>query len=107
MPDNAAPADPPPADPWRAMTLAATFAVDDEHENASYAYVGIGGAVVFTYVKDGVLHVSLHLEDVEEPLRGPTDEDCVPIEINVGGTVVFAADATGRETHPPRPAWKE
>jgi hypothetical protein len=104
MPDNAAPATPPPADPWRAMTLAATFAVDDEHKNATYAYVGIGGAVVFAYVKDGVLHVSLQLEDVEPPLRGPGgDEGCVPIEIDVGGTVVFAVDATGRET----PAWKE
>jgi hypothetical protein len=81
------------------MSRSATFAVDDEHDDASYSYINIGGALVFVYVKAGVLHVSLHLEDVEEPLRGPTDEDCVPVEINVGGTVVFAADATGRETH--------
>ena len=55
----------------------------------------VAGANVLVYVKDGVLHVSLDLDDVDEALQSPNG--CVPICITVGDEVVHAVDGEGTD----------
>lgn len=53
----------------------------------------VAGALVFAYVRDGALVVSVDLETAASgtfAMYGP-DGDCVPVEIHVGTDLVFKA----------------
>jgi hypothetical protein len=54
--------------------------------------IRIGGALVFAYLKGGVLRVSVDLDEAE-PLTG--DGECVPLKICVQDSVVFEANGSG------------
>lgn len=84
---NAAAAFDPGADPARRA--------DGDH--SLYPAVVIGGAMVFAYAEDGVLTVSVDLDDAlsgESPVwaaYGPGRDRLVPVRVSVQGTEVFRA----------------
>lgn len=60
----------------------------------------IAGVLVFGYVNpDGYLVISMHFDEADPEVFGETDggEVIVPVELNVGGTVVYRVDEHGNE----------
>lgn len=49
--------------------------------------IEVGGVQVYAYFSDGVLHVSTHYDTADPEVL--TEDDTVPTEVNVGGTVVW------------------
>lgn len=68
-----------------------------EGDNSLYPNITIGGAMVFVYVADGVLNVSVDLDDAlagKSPVwatYGSSEDRLVPVRISVQGTEVFRA----------------
>jgi hypothetical protein len=64
-------------------------------DHSLYPNITIGGAIVSVYAKDGVLHVSVDLDDAlpaESPVWAAYEQDddrLVPVRITVQGTEVF------------------
>lgn len=59
--------------------------------------VKVAGCLVFAYVEDGQLRVSVDLDDAGEFWQSD-QSDCVPMTIRVQGDTVFAADSAGTVT---------
>lgn len=54
--------------------------------------IEVGGAVVFAYVRDGVLVVSVDVDTASAAVFDVYGADrCVPVRVNVGDSVVFEA----------------
>ena len=62
--------------------------VDDE---AGLPCVEVAGALVFVYVKDGELVISVDLDTVDANLSRSDPDRTVPIRVHVGDTEVFHA----------------
>lgn len=72
----------------RAVNLAAEFLPARAEEDLSLPAVRIGSVLVFAYIKDGLLRVSVDLDDAGDmEVNGG-----VPMRICVGGETVFEED---------------
>jgi hypothetical protein len=87
----------------RAVNLAAEFLPARAEESMSLPAVRIGSVLVFAYIKDGLLRVSVDLDDADDmEVNGE-----VPMRICVGGDTVFktgpaeAPDMECPECHAP------
>lgn len=75
--------------------------MDSDGETRTLPCIEIAGAQVYAYAEDGILRVSVHLEDADSQLldfysEGPAD-GLVPVVVSVGeGDPVYAA-LPGRE----------
>jgi hypothetical protein len=79
-----------------AINRAAVFArMRGEDERPA---VEVAGALVFAYVRDGTLRVSIDLDTADELAQGP--QRLVPVTVTVQGHVVYAVDGTGRDLTP-------
>jgi hypothetical protein len=79
----------------RAANLAAEFMpMNPDPETGSLPAVKVAGCLVFAYVKDGLLRVSVDLDDASEYWPG----ECTPMRLSVQGNPVFEADEDGNET---------
>jgi hypothetical protein len=83
----------------RQLNLAATFlpAVTDP-EAMTLPAVEIAGILVFAYVKDGVLRVSVDLDTAGESDFWCDPETAVPMQLTVQGHTVYEADDRGMVT---------
>ena len=64
---------------------AATFT--PQSDEFTVPSITVAGAMVFVYVKDGELVVSVDLDEASDEIT--TDNDTVPMRINVQGNEVF------------------
>jgi hypothetical protein len=76
---------------------AATF-IPATDEGTGPPAISIAGALVFAYVENGILRVSIDLDEAGDPAgpfalygNGPADRDCIPVHITCQGTDVFRA----------------
>ena len=72
------------------MTMRATFLPKPDRYSPELPVIEIGGILVFVYIKDQQLRVSVSLDTTDEALmHGP--DHLVPMQIDVGDTTVFEA----------------
>jgi hypothetical protein len=53
----------------------------------------VAGALVFAYVRDGALVVSVDLDTAEPGTFAMYGDNCVPVHVTVQGTTVFEASS--------------
>ena len=65
--------------------------------NGGLPCIQVAGVTVWLYRRNGVMEVSVDLDDVNEdtPMVDPDGEGRVPMQITVQGQTVFSADADG------------
>jgi hypothetical protein len=73
---------------WRANCAAEFYPIGGQEPAQTLPAVKMAGAMVFVYVKDGRLRVSVDLDEAGEFFPDP-----VPMEITVQGQAVFDSDS--------------
>lgn len=80
----------------------------EEGDSLALPALYVDGATVFVYAADGILCVSVDLDDLDTN-DSPFDVyggDCVPMRLCVGDTVVYRAGPDGEQYGPQdRPLW--
>lgn len=79
-------------------TMAASFLPMTDRYGPALPCVVIEGVQVYVYVKDGRLRVSVDLDTAGEGSLVASEDECVPMRIDVGVDTVFEADKQGQET---------